>query len=64
LVKHEKEAKEIEEKIREELEEQEKEKKESGEETLPYCTSAPSAEHARANHDDESCDDGRSGGSI
>jgi len=54
----------MEEKMREEFEGQEKGKKKSGEETLPYCTSAPSAEHARASHDDESCDDGRSGGPI
>jgi len=28
---------------------------------LPPCTTAPSAEHARASHEDEPCDDGRSG---
>lgn len=28
---------------------------------LPYCTRAPSAEHMRANEEDEPCDDGRSG---
>ncbi|MBW1997364.1 MAG: hypothetical protein JRJ29_05280 [Deltaproteobacteria bacterium] len=26
---------------------------------LPYCRNAPSAEHARAEHDDEPCDDSR-----
>ena len=54
----------MEEKKREELEEQDKRKKKKVKEKLPYCTSAPSAEHARASHDDESCDDGRSGGSM
>ena len=47
----------------------EKEKKELGEkakkkplnEELAECTTAPSAEHARASDDDEPCDDGRSG---
>lgn len=28
---------------------------------LPSCTTAPSAEHARAVADDEPCDDGRAG---
>jgi hypothetical protein len=36
-------------------------KKDPGEERLPYCTKAPSAEHARAHDKDEPCDDGRSG---
>jgi hypothetical protein len=31
------------------------------EEQLPYCTHAPSAEHARAAQEDEPCDDGRTG---
>ena len=31
------------------------------EDDLPFCTTAPSAEHARALEDDEPCDDGRSG---
>ena len=26
---------------------------------LPFCTTAPSAEHARAPNDDEPCDDAR-----
>ena len=30
-------------------------------EQIPFCTNAPSAEHARANVDDEPCDDGREG---
>ena len=29
--------------------------------TLPYCTTAPSAEQARTQNDDEPCDDGRTG---
>jgi hypothetical protein len=28
---------------------------------LPFCTTAPSPEHARPDNDDEPCDDGRSG---
>ncbi|MFP3928856.1 MAG: hypothetical protein ACLFUE_07750 [Desulfobacteraceae bacterium] len=28
---------------------------------LPYCTSAPSVEHHRADNEDEPCDDGRAG---
>jgi hypothetical protein len=28
---------------------------------LPYCTTAPSAEHMRASNEDEPCDDGRAG---
>ena len=31
------------------------------EETFPHCTTAPSAEHARAYDDDEPCDDSRTG---
>lgn len=34
-------------------------KKKDSEEDLEYCTTAPSAEHARATNDDEPCDDGR-----
>jgi hypothetical protein len=30
---------------------------------LPFCTTAPSAEHARAKNEDEPCDDGTAGGS-
>lgn len=36
-------------------------KKDTGEERLPYCTTAPSAEQARAHDENEPCDDGRSG---
>ncbi len=35
--------------------------KEKAEEELPYCTTAPSAEHHRADDADEPCDDGRTG---
>ena len=31
------------------------------EEDLPFCTTAPSAEHARSKSEDEPCDDGRAG---
>ena len=30
-------------------------------EPLPFCTNAPSPEHARGMNDDEPCDDSRSG---
>ena len=31
------------------------------EENLPFCTTAASAEHARATNEDEPCDDNRAG---
>ena len=34
-------------------------KSEKEELELEHCTTAPSAEHARASNDDEPCDDGR-----
>ena len=37
---------------------EEKAKKKKAEEKLPFCTTAPSAEHARASAEDEPCDDG------
>jgi hypothetical protein len=43
----------------EKSEEQELKKDREGEAGLPYCTSAPSAEHARAYDEDEPCDDSR-----
>jgi hypothetical protein len=52
----------MEEKKMVELVEEDKAKKKKVEEKLPFCTTAPSAEHARAWDDDEPCDDGRSGG--
>ncbi len=52
----------MEEKERKVPEEEEKKKKEKQlKEELPTCTTAPSAEHARASEEDEPCDDGRSG---
>jgi len=30
-------------------------------EEVPFCTTAPSAEHARGEAEDEPCDDGRAG---
>lgn len=39
----------------------EKGKKKKKDEKLPYCTTTSTAEHARAEDDDEPCDDGRSG---
>jgi hypothetical protein len=50
----------MEEKTREALEERVQKKKKKVQEKLPFCTTAPSAEHARATDDDEPCDDGRS----
>ena len=43
----------------EKTKEQEKEKKIY--EKIPHCTSAPNAEHARADDNDDPCDDGRGG---
>ncbi|MBW2064211.1 MAG: hypothetical protein JRJ03_04675 [Deltaproteobacteria bacterium] len=39
----------------------EKKKKKDPIDPLPYCRNAPSAEHARAELDDEPCDDFREG---
>jgi hypothetical protein len=36
-------------------------RKKKAKEPLSFCTSAASAEHARADDDDEPCDDSRSG---
>jgi hypothetical protein len=41
------------------IEEIKEEKKKKGDAPLPFCTTAPSAEHARAPNDDEPCDDAR-----
>ena len=46
------------------MENQEKKKEEQEkktEEKLPFCTNAPSPEQARAESDDEPCDDSRGG---
>ena len=42
-------------------EDQVKKQKKKSEEQLPFCTSAPSAEHARGMEEEEPCDDSRSG---
>ena len=44
---------------KETLKDQIKKGKKKAEEPLPFCTTAPSAEHARAANEDESCDDSR-----
>lgn len=46
-----------------EMKEEVKAKKKKGKAgpPLPYCTNAPSAEHARAELEDEPCDDFRKG---
>jgi hypothetical protein len=36
-------------------------KKKEEEEPLPFCTTAPSAEHSRGDLDEEPCDDFREG---
>jgi hypothetical protein len=50
-----------EEKPQQEKELEEEEKKKKKEIPLPYCTTAPDPEHHRAHHEDEPCDDARSG---
>ena len=47
--------------VPEKIEENNNRKKKKAEEDLPFCTTAPDAEHARAHNEDEPCDDGRSG---
>jgi hypothetical protein len=42
-------------------EDEETKKKKQKEEELPFCTTAPSAEHSRAEEEDEPCDDFREG---
>jgi hypothetical protein len=51
----------MEEKKTEEVEDQVKGKKKNLDDKLPFCTTAPSAEQARADDDDEPCDDARDG---
>ena len=41
--------------------EEQEENWEKTDEKLPFCNTAPSAEHARADDDDGPCDDGRAG---
>ena len=50
-----------EEEIRVPEEEGKKKEEKQLKEELPTCTTAPSAEQARASDEDEPCDDGRSG---
>ena len=50
----------MEEKEEKKPEEQVKKNKKK-EEELPFCTTAPSAEHSRADEEDEPCDDSREG---
>ena len=40
---------------------EENEAEEADEKKLPYCTTAPSAEHQRGAADDDPCDDGSAG---
>lgn len=42
-------------------EEKRKNKGDQDEKELPFCTTAPSAEHSRSSNDDGPCDDGRAG---
>ena len=46
---------------KEKKDEEQVEKKKKKEEELPFCTTAPSAEHARGTDEDEPCDDFREG---
>ncbi len=45
----------------EKKEEEQVKKKKKKEEELPFCTTAPSAEHSRADEEDDPCDDFREG---
>ena len=51
----------MEEKELEKVEENSNPKKKKAEEKLPFCNTASDAEHARADNEDEPCDDSRSG---
>ncbi|MDY7031936.1 MAG: hypothetical protein SVY10_08505 [Thermodesulfobacteriota bacterium] len=53
----------MEEKKVNEKEKDDQEKGRKPEEKIPFCTTAPSAEHSRASDDDEPCDDSRAGDS-
>jgi hypothetical protein len=46
-------------KKKEKKETEPKAKKKKDEKPLPFCTTAPSAEHSRASEDDGPCDDSR-----
>ena len=45
----------------EKIKENSNRKKKKAEKDLPFCTTAPDAEHVRAHNEDEPCDDSRSG---
>ena len=45
----------------EKVEDLEIENKKKKKEKIPYCTTAPSSEHARGDNEDEPCDDFRTG---
>ena len=49
------------EKKSEEIQKENSRKKKKADEKLPFCTSAPDAEHSRAHNEDDPCDDSRSG---
>ena len=51
----------MEETVPEKIQENNNRKKKKVEKDLPFCITAPDAEHARAHDDDEPCDDSRSG---
>ena len=53
----------MEKKKKNEVKRDEHEKDRKPEEEIPFCTTAPSAEHSRAYDDDEPCDDNRAGDS-
>jgi hypothetical protein len=44
---------------KEQIQEDQSKEKEGKGWPLPYCTTAPSAEHSRATNEDEPCDDAR-----
>jgi len=46
---------------KEEKKEKEQVEKKKTDEELPFCTTAPSAEHSRSDEEDEPCDDFREG---
>ena len=56
-----KEKKPMEETAPEKIQENNNRKKKKVEKDLPFCTTAPDAEHARAHDDNEPCNDSRSG---
>ena len=51
----------MEEKEEKNPEEQVEKKKKKADEELPFCNTAPSAEHSRADEEDDPCDDFREG---